>query len=142
MFTVGFGMVLVGWFLSIWLPINKNLWTSSYTLFMAGMAAIAFAFCYWLNDAKGYRRWSRPLAIYGMNAIAVYFLAGVVVRLSMMVNIPVAEGVVSLRDYIYQTVFQPLASPLNASMLHGIAFSLLMYLVAYLMYRRKWFIKI
>jgi predicted acyltransferase len=77
-----------------------------------------------------------------MNAIAVYFLAGVVVKLSMMIRIPASDGVVSLRDYIYQAVFEPLASPLNASMLHGIAFSLLMYLVAYVMYRRKWFVKI
>ena len=142
LYTLGSSLTLAGLVAGIWLPINKNLWTSSYTLFMAGMAATTFAFCYWLNDVKGYRRWSRPFAIYGMNAIAVYFLAGVVVKLSMMIRIPASDGVVSLRDYIYQTVFEPLASPLNASMLHGIAFSLLMYLVAYVMYRRKWFVKI
>jgi len=142
MYTMGSSLTLAGLAAGIWLPINKNLWTSSYTLFMAGMAATTFAFCYWINDVKGYRRWSRPFAIYGMNAIAVYFLAGVVARLAMIIKIPVSGGTVTLGEYIYQTVFAPLASPVNASMLHGISFALLMYLVAYIMYRRKWFIKI
>jgi predicted acyltransferase len=142
MYTMGCSLTLAGLVAGIWLPINKNLWTSSYTLFMAGMAATTFAFCYWINDVKGYRKWSRPFAIYGMNAIAVYFLAGVVVKLAMMIKVPTSDGVVSLRDYIYQAVFAPLGSPLNASMLHGIAFALFMYLIAYIMYRRKWFVKI
>jgi len=142
MYTMGSSLTVAGLVAGIWLPINKNLWTSSYTLFMAGMAATTFAFCYWINDVKGYRRWSRPFAIYGMNAIAVYFLAGAVAKLTMIIKVPVADGTVSLRDYIYQMVFAPMASPVNASMLHGISFALLMYLVAYVMYRRKWFIKI
>ena len=142
MYTMGSSLTLAGLAAGIWLPINKNLWTSSYTLFMAGMAATTFAFCYWINDVKGYRRWSRPFAIYGMNAIAAYFLAGVVARLAMIIKIPVSGCTVTLGEYIYQTVFAPLASPVNASMLHGISFALLMYLVAYIMYRRKWFIKI
>jgi predicted acyltransferase len=142
MYTMGSSLALAGLTAGIWLPINKNLWTSSYTLFMAGMATTTFAFCYWINDVKGYRRWSRPFAVYGMNAIAVYFLAGILARTTMTIKVPLADGTVSLRDYIYAKIFAPLASPMNASMLHGIAFVLLMYLVAYLMYRRKWFVKI
>lgn len=142
MYTMGCSLTLAGLVAGIWLPINKNLWTSSYALFMAGMAATTFAFCYWINDVRGYRRWSRPFAIYGMNAIAVYFLAGVIVKLTMLIKIPVPDGTMSLREYIYQAVFAPLASPVNASLLHGISFSLFMYLIAYIMYRRKWFIKI
>jgi len=56
-------------------PINKNLWTSSFSVFMAGISSSAFAFCYWLVDVKGWCRWAQPFAIYGMNAIAVYVLA-------------------------------------------------------------------
>ena len=67
-----------------WLPINKPLWTSSYSLLMAGMAANVFGCCYWLIDIQGYRRWSQPLAIYGMNAITVYVLAGLLSKLSVI----------------------------------------------------------
>ena len=34
---------LPGWSMNVWLPINKNLWTSSFALFMAGMAFNVFA---------------------------------------------------------------------------------------------------
>jgi predicted acyltransferase len=36
----------------------------------------------------------------------------------------------------------PLASPINASLIFGLSFSLLLYIVSYLMYPRKWFIRI
>ena len=36
----------------MWLPINKNLWTSSYVLFTGGLAAACLAVCYWLCDAR------------------------------------------------------------------------------------------
>src|SRR3954463_1517697 len=46
-------------------PINKNLWSSSFALFSAGLAAQALALCHWLVDVQGWRGWSRPLAAYG-----------------------------------------------------------------------------
>lgn len=142
MYTMGSALIVSGLVAGIWLPINKSLWTSSFALFMAGMAATTYAFCYWINDVKGYRKWSRPFAIYGMNAIAVYVLAGLLARLTMFIKIPAANGTVSLKEHIFQTLFAPLASPENASMLYGLAFALVVYMIAYVMYRRKWFIKI
>ena len=50
-------------------PINKNLWTSSFALFSAGLAAQALALCHWLVDVRGWRGWSRPLAAYGRNPL-------------------------------------------------------------------------
>ncbi|HSK19122.1 MAG TPA: heparan-alpha-glucosaminide N-acetyltransferase domain-containing protein, partial [Longimicrobiales bacterium] len=48
-------------------PINKNLWTSSYVIFTAGMACHFLAVCYWLIDVKGYRRWAMPFVVFGVN---------------------------------------------------------------------------
>jgi predicted acyltransferase len=133
--VIGLGL---GKLWSLWFPINKNLWTSSYAVFMAGMALIVFAICYWLVDAKGYRGWSRPFAIYGMNAIAVYVLAGAVETLLYVINV----GKVSLHDYLYSQLFQPLASPANASLLWSVCCVLVIYAFAYGMYRRGWFIRV
>ena len=36
-------------------PINKNLWTSSFALFSAGLAAQALALCHWIVDVRGWR---------------------------------------------------------------------------------------
>ena len=69
-------LLFAGVVMDVWLPINKKLWTSSYSVFMAGMAMNCFAVCYWLVDVQGWRKWAKPFAIYGMNAIAVFMLAG------------------------------------------------------------------
>jgi predicted acyltransferase len=49
---------------------------------------------------------------------------------------------VSLHGFLYEHLFEPLASPLNASLLWAVCCVLLLYAVAYGMYRRKWFLKV
>ena len=140
MFLGGNVLVFAGLVMNVWFPINKNLWTSSYVVFMAGLASIVFACCYWLVDVKGHRGWCRPFAIYGMNAIAVYVLAGALE--TMLDVIHVGTPPVSLNGFLYDRLFAPLAGPLNASLLWAVCCVLVLYAVAYGMYRRKWFLKV
>jgi predicted acyltransferase len=143
MFVAGNVLLLLGAILDIWLPINKNLWTSSYSVFMAGWALVCLAVFYWLIDVKGYTRWATPFVIYGMNAIAVFVLSGLVGKLLYLVKFTMADGtVVTLKTVIYQNIFEPIASPLNASLLFAICFVLLMYAVAWFMWKKKWFLKV
>ncbi len=143
MFVAGNILLLVGATFDMWLPINKNLWTSSYSIFMAGWALVCFAMFYWIIDVKGYAKWSTPLRMYGMNAITVFVLSGVVGRLLSLIKIPQPDGTaLSLQAAIYQSVFVPIASPLNASMLYAICFITVMFLVVWFMYWRKWVLKV
>jgi len=126
------------------LPINKNMWTSSYSVFMAGLALNVFALCYWVADVKGYHAWGKPFAVYGMNAITVFFLAGIVGKMLYMIKVGTTpEGnPITLKTVIYQNIFVPLASPIDASLLYALAFMLFLYGIAYLMYRMNWIIKV
>ncbi len=143
MFFTGNTLIVAGLIMNIWLPINKNLWTSSFSVFLAGLAFSGFSWCYWIVDVKGYKRWTRPFAIYGMNAIAVFVLAEIGARCLHIYGVTGNEGVrVSIRDYIFQRLFAPLASPINASMLYGLCFSFCLFVISWVMYRRKWFVKI
>jgi predicted acyltransferase len=143
MFFSGNCLLFAGLMLSTWMPINKKLWTTSFSVFMAGMALVVFASCYWIIDVKKRNRWSRPFAIYGMNAIAVYVLAGLLARLLGIVKVLNAQGArISLQSAVYENLFAPLASPINASLLYAIANVIFFYAVAYLMYRKKWFVRL
>jgi predicted acyltransferase len=138
----GNGLLWLGVVLNTWIPINKNLWTSSYAIFMAGLASIVFGILYWVVDVQGqdnkaWKSWIRPFAIYGMNALTIFALAGIVGRLMGLIKI----GDRSLHAVVYQTVFAPLAQPINASLLFAMAFVLVMYAAAYLMYRRGWIVR-
>jgi predicted acyltransferase len=143
MFSAGAGLISAGIVMDACLPINKNLWTSSFAVFMAGMAFTALALCYWLIDGCGWRRWARPFAIYGMNAITVYVLSGLLARGMTVIQWTGAGGKpVSLHSWIFDEIFSRLASPINASLLFAIANVAVLYLIALLMWRRKWFIRL
>jgi len=141
---VGGNLLLVtGLILDIWLPINKSLWTSSYAVFMAGMAMDCFGVCYWLIDVQGWRKWAKPFAIYGMNAITVFVLAGVLVRISMEIKMggSVTGQKQALKTWLYEHIFAHVNDLKIASLLWALMYVLLLYLVAYVMYRQKWFVR-
>ena len=141
--TGGVALVALGSLMNRWLPINKNLWTSSYAVFMAGGAAIAMAGFYWIIEVRGWRRWATPCVIYGMNAIVMFVLAGLVGRLLNLIAWTGAGGTtITLKGFIYRGCFAPLASPINASLLFALAFVLGHFVVAWAMWHKRWFVKI
>jgi len=143
MLAAGLALLIGGLLVDRWFPINKNLWTSSFALLMAGWAMIVYGLCYWLIDVKQYRRWARPFAILGTNALALYVLSIGLARLlgTLEVTGPAGEQL-TLKAALFNTVFAPLAAPVNASVLYAVSNVLAIYLVAWVMYRRGWFVKV
>ena len=138
MFVAGAVLVAIGWSWNSFFPINKALWTSSYVLFTGGLALQFLAFCYWLIDIKGYRRWAKPFEIFGMNAIALYVGAGLMATLFGEIK----AGGQPLGGWIYENLFASWASPVNASLAFAISFVLVWLFFMWLLYRRRIFIKI
>ncbi|HVN05621.1 MAG TPA: heparan-alpha-glucosaminide N-acetyltransferase domain-containing protein [Bryobacteraceae bacterium] len=130
LFLTGNLLIAAGLICNVWLPINKSLWTSSFSLFMAGLDFVVFAMCLWLVDGLGIRRPFMPAVVIGMNPITVYMISELLDELL---------GGTGLRERIYQSVFVPIASPYNASLLYALSYTLLLWLIAYGMYRRGWF---
>lgn len=133
LFLAGNLLIAAGLIANIWLPINKKLWTSSFSLFMAGLDFVVFAICVWLVDGLGVRRAFKPLVIIGMNAITVYMASELLYEFLSATH---------LQGPLFEGVFRPLASPYNASLLYALAYTALMWLLAYAMYRRGWFWKV
>ena len=139
----GLVMLIAGAVMDVWLPINKNLWTSSYTVFMAGWAMVLLAAFYWLIEVHGWRRWAQPFVWYGMNALPLFVLAGLSARLLGLIQWTGSDGVqISLKGWLYAACFQPVGSPLDASLLFAVAFVLVHLIIAWELARRKWLIKI
>ena len=125
-----------------WLPINKHLWTDSFTLFMAGLDFIVFAGFVWCVDGLGYKRIVKPLVIMGMNAITIYMASELLATVLSAIHVTSGESSISLHHWTFVTIFAPLASPANASLLYALAYTGLMYLLAYGLYRKRWFLKV
>jgi len=139
MFVVGAICVAIGWAWNAFFPINKALWTSSYVFFTGGLALQFLAFCYWLIDIKGYRRWAKPFEVFGLNAIALYVVADLLANLLGLITV---GGGDSLGSWIYNHVFASWASPINASLAFAICFVLICFGLMWILYRRRIFLKV
>ncbi len=64
-----------GWQQSGWCPIVKRIWTPSWTLFSTGWTCLILAAFFGVVDILGFRKWTFPLVVVGMNSITTYVLA-------------------------------------------------------------------
>jgi predicted acyltransferase len=129
--------------MDMWFPINKSLWTSSYVVYTTGMALIFFAMCYFLVDMEKITWWTKPFLIYGTNAITVFFLSGIMARLLNIIIITQADGkTISLKNYLYNSLFTWWLSPINSSLAWAIMYVLIWLAIMSIFYKKKIFIKI
>jgi predicted acyltransferase len=117
-------------------PINKSLWTSSYVLFTAGLSSLILALLYGITDVAGYKSWTKPMVIYGVNAIVVFVASGLLVKTMALIKLPLGEKSVSSQVFIYKTLFESWLSPVNASLAFAIANVVGWYAVMWWMDRR------
>ncbi len=77
MLIAGVSSLAIGWLLgAIGLcPVVKRIWTPSWVLFSGGWCLLLLAACYGIIDILGFKRWSFPLTVIGMNSIAAYCIA-------------------------------------------------------------------
>ena len=109
-------------------PIVKRIWTPSWSIYSAGYACWMLAGFYALIDVAGFRRWSFPLVVVGMNSIAIYLMA-------QLMKPFVAS---TLRTHFGQDLFSGRYGPLIRSSSTLLVF----WLICYWLYRRRIFIKI
>ena len=124
-------------------PINKSLWTSSYVVFTAGMAALSLATIMWIVDFQKVRGWTKPFVIYGVNPIIAFIGSGVMARLIYsIIKVDSGGRRIPLQAWLYQTFFASWLSPVNASLAFALAFVLFWYGILYLLYRRNIILKV
>ena len=116
----------LGW--AVVFPLNKHLWSSSFILLTAGMACLLVVLFYWIIDIQKYTRWAFFFKVIGMNSLAIYLLCRFV---------DFGESSRLLFAGLYAHAPKQWHEVFNA--LGGLV---LVWLVLYVMYRRKIFVKV
>lgn len=126
---LGAGALCIGLGLlwSLWFPIIKHLWTSSFVLYSGGICLLLLGLFYLVIDVWGFRKWSFPFKVIGMNAIFVYM----VTRLFDFRH---------LGDIFVGGLAERLGS--WHGLVQGLAGFLVIWLILYWMYKKQAFIKI
>jgi len=141
-FFAGILLTVAGLLLHPYYPINKQLWTSTYVVFTAGMALLVFGVCYFLVDIFRFRKWAYPFLVFGTNAIAVFAGSTLMVKILLVIKILDAGKTVNPITYLYNHVLSPAAGPYLGSSIYPLAFIILWVFIMMPLYNRKIFIKI
>ncbi len=133
-----------GWMWGYIFPINKPLWTSSYVLYTAGLAALVLALLVFIIDLKGYKKWTSFFVVFGMNPLFIYALSGVWARtLSRLIRIETTDGeTMPGSTWLYENIFVPLAGNMNGSLLYALTHIFFFWLIGYVLYKNRIFIKV
>jgi len=119
----GVAAAALGWLWGLSFPVNKPLWTSSYALLMAGLAALVLAACHWVIEVRGRRGCAAPFALLGVHALTLFFLSSLMAKVLFIVR--VGAGGPRLQTWLFEHVFAPWASPVDASLAYALAYVLL-----------------
>lgn len=144
LFTAGCMLTLAGLIWDGFFPINKALWTSSYVLLTGGLAMLGLSLCYWLIDVKKRQTGAMPFVAFGVNAITVFFLSGLIPRMMNLILLSRPDGSeMNLREYLYRMVIAPpFADPRNASLAGALTFVLIWFGILWWMWTKRIIVKV
>lgn len=137
LFVFGFSSFLVGCFWSLYFPLIKQIWSSSFVLVTSGMASMVLALLIWYTDIKGYQQLTKVPLIFGANAIVAYVLH---VAVEKLLDVPVNGQ--SVYGAYLQWVGQLGWNQFFTVSVWVVAFLIVCYLPVWWLYKREIFVKI
>ncbi|HRP57520.1 heparan-alpha-glucosaminide N-acetyltransferase domain-containing protein [Agriterribacter sp.] len=136
--TAGLFSAIAGYFWGLTFPVNENLWTSSFVLVTSGLGALLLGAMYFIVDIQGHQKGVRTGVVFGANAIAVYVLADVLALFFYRLEF----GRLPLNEQVVNQLVQTGMLPELASWLYALFFVAVNFVPAYILYRKKIFIKL
>jgi predicted acyltransferase len=129
---------------NVWFPINKYIWTSSFVLFTGGFSLVFLAFLYWVIEIKRWRgAWTVPILVFGMNAIAGFVADSLVYGPGYSFTVKGADGTaVAWHDAAQARLMSLGANAANASLLYSLGALLFCWVLLWLLWRKKIFLKV
>jgi len=132
-----------GYLWSIWFPLNKNLWTSSYVLVAAGWSLIVLTLVFWAADVRGWRkRWTWPWLVLGSNAIAAYMISELIPGALSAIRFTDGGRRTNVLAWIFNHVFARIPGPGWAAFAYSASALALFFIPMWVLYCKKIFIKV
>lgn len=137
-----------GYLWSIWLPLNKKMWTSSYVLVAAGWSLLLFALVYWVVEQRGWCKtgWSKALAwpwlIFGSNAIVAYMISELLGTAIALIPLNSGGRRTDALSFIYARVFESIGDSGWRALAFSASYVAVCFLPVWALYRRKIFIRV
>ena len=150
LFVAGIAMLITGFCWDMVFPINKKIWTSSYTVYTSGLATITIATMIYLIEMKNVRgALTKFFDVFGKNALFVFALSAFLPKGLALIRIPDhlnKDGNMIYTNpwsWLYQKVLVHVpGDPKIGSLLFALWVILLMWLVCYWMDKKRIYVKV
>jgi predicted acyltransferase len=127
--AAGLASLIAAKLLSFSFPVIKNLWSSSFVLTAGGWSLILLSVFYLVIDVWGFKKWTFPFVVIGLNSITIYMLNAGIINFG------------DLGKYFFGGLAS-LFSEAGQAVILSIGFILCMWTVLYILYRNKIFLKV
>lgn len=150
LFVAGVAMLITGFCWDMVFPINKKIWTSSYTIYTSGLATITIATMIYLIEYRNVRGWlTRFFDVFGKNALFVFALSAFLPKGLRLIRIPDHVNdkgdmiYISPWNWLYERILIKIpGAPENGSLAYAICVIAFMWAICYWLDKRKIYIKV
>lgn len=134
LFVVGCIFIFTGFCWDMVFPINKKIWTSSFVVYTTGLAILVLCVLMYVIEMREVRGWwSKFFDVFGKNALFIFMISGILPRL---------YGLFKVGGWMYDHVFSPALGHMNGSLADAIFTVLTSWVLAYLLDRKKIYIRV
>ena len=136
-------LLILGFTWSIWFPLNKKLWTSSYVLAAAGISMSVLTLFFWIVEVKNHRgKWMYPMLVFGSNSILAYMFSETIGGFVSLFPFNDNGHRTNLFSWAWVHGFNHIPDPGWASFAFSFCFMLMCYIPVWICYKKKIFLKV
>lgn len=139
--AVAVALIALGIATSFVMPLNKKIWTSSYTLYTSGLALLCLAALAWWFDLRQHGGAVREFFVaFGRNALLVFFLAGLLPRLLALLRWKEGDKWLSPLPALHEHGFALIpGDPRLGSLAYALFIVAAFTLLTQALHRRRWY---
>jgi len=150
LFVAGSVLIFAGFCWDMVFPINKKIWTSSYTLYTTGLATMIIGMLIYLIEFKSAKGgWSRFFDVFGKNPLFIFVLSGFLPRLTALfrwvdhINEQSEKVYTSVFPWFYNHICKNIAEDLRVgSLVYALCMITFYWLIVYMLDKKKIYIKV
>lgn len=149
LFIAGVVLLVTGYCWDMTFPINKKIWTSSYTIYTSGLATVTIAMLIYLIEFKEVKgNWSKFFDVFGKNPLFIFVLSGFLPRVLGLLRWEVAidetgkKIYTSTLPFIYENIKVFFTDERIPSLLYALLMIAFYWLIVYLLDKKKIYIKV
>ena len=138
LFFFGFILLFLGDLMQWFFPFNKNLWSTSFTLFMGGIGMLALGAFSYFFDVKQSKYQFKFAHAFGVNSITAYSLSSI---LTVVFYSSKWWGISISGEFM--SIWEQIGLPLKlGSLVYALIYVLILWIPVQILFKKKIFIKL